>query len=65
MESGTIIAAGKGAVGIGKAAYDGWRWFDKWRMGKVVIDRPKTIRLRLRAGSISRADTRKRKGLIG
>jgi hypothetical protein len=26
---------------VGKAAYAGWRWYEKWQKGKVLIDRPK------------------------
>ncbi len=31
----------KGTCAVGKAAYDGWRWHEKWRMGEVVIHTPK------------------------
>src|SRR4051794_16152908 len=41
MEAGTAITAAKTTWEVGKAAYSGWRWYEKWRMGKVVINRPK------------------------
>jgi hypothetical protein len=33
MEAGTIIAGAKGVLEVGKGAYAGWRWYEKWRMG--------------------------------
>jgi hypothetical protein len=41
VDAGTIVATAKGTLEVGKAAYAGWRWYEGWRMGKVVIDRPK------------------------
>jgi hypothetical protein len=35
------IGEAKLAWEAGKAAYAGWHWYEKWRMGKVVISRPK------------------------
>jgi hypothetical protein len=31
-------AAAKGVWELGKAAYAGWKWYEKWMMGKVVIN---------------------------
>ncbi len=41
MGAGTIIAAGKQAWEVGNAAYAGWRFYEKWQMGTVVIHTPK------------------------
>jgi hypothetical protein len=41
VEAGTIIATAKGTWEVGKAAYDGWRWYEKWKMGTVSFHTPK------------------------
>jgi hypothetical protein len=41
MDPTTIIAGAKATWEAGKAAYAGWSWYEKWRMGEINIDRPK------------------------